>query len=279
LSRLYPYVGQGTARHNRQWQEFFRRGLEDVDHPFYSHMIRWQNTGWALRLLAPELREDTDLEQMAAGTAASMPRGWSEWTPLARAQMIEIETFLSSYLLCNQGDRVAMGHSVETRYPFLDPDVVDFCNRLPSRLKLRGLRDKIVLRRLASRFLPVEIHERPKQPYRAPMTAPLFGPGEPDYVRELLSESVLGRYGLVNASAASKLVARARRQEGTMSGEREEMALVGLVTLQLLAHFFVSEFADRVAAARKRLERHRLRVLEDHADRRENDIVRKRGCP
>ena len=58
---------------------------------------------------------------------AEMPPGLGSWDPLARAQWVEIATFLSSYLLSSQGDRVAMAHGVEVRYPFLDPEVVAFC--------------------------------------------------------------------------------------------------------------------------------------------------------
>ena len=70
--------------------------------------------------------------------------------PLARAQMIEIATFLSPYLLSCQGDRVAMGHGVEVRYPFLDPDVVDFCTRLPRRIRApRACSTRSCLRKMA----------------------------------------------------------------------------------------------------------------------------------
>jgi asparagine synthase (glutamine-hydrolysing) len=177
--------------------------------------------------------------------------------------MIEITAFLSSYLLCCQGDRVAMAHGVEVRYPFLDPEVVDFCNRLPRRMKLQGLRDKIALRRMASRELPEEIWNRPKKPYRAPMTTALLGPDAPEYVRELLSDGALRRLGLVDGRTASKLVEKGWRQAGCMSGEREEMALVGLLTLQLLGHFYLEAFAGRLAEARRDIERTRPSLLVD----------------
>ena len=265
LSRLYPYVGNGDGRRGALWEQFFRSGLTDVDHPFYSHKIRWRNTGWSLRLLAPHLRDGVDLDQLEAETARAMPAGWRDWAPLGRAQMIEVRTFLSSYLLSCQGDRVAMGHSVEVRYPFLDPEVVDFCAALPARLKLRGLRDKVTLRRLASGFLPPEIWRRAKQPYRAPTTPALFGTGAPDYVGELLSDSALGDLGLVDCARARRLVAKARKRAGRMTGEREEMALVGLLTLQLLGHFFMKGFTGRVDEARRRLDSCRPNILEDRS--------------
>jgi asparagine synthase (glutamine-hydrolysing) len=267
LLQLYPDVGQSAAK-NSLWQQFFRRGLTEVDHPFYSHRIRWQNTAWGLRFLAPEVCDGVSPEQLEAETERALPDGWRRWTPLARAQMIEMHTFLSAYLLCCQGDRVAMGHSVEVRYPFLDPVVFEFCAHLPARLKLRGLRDKVSLRRLASRFLPPEIWQRPKKPYRAPMTQAFFVPEAPKYVAEVLSESALSRLGLVERKPAGLLIEKARRQAGRMAGEREEMALIGMLTLQLLGHFYLETFAGRVDEAVQGLGHVEPSVLEDQTSLR-----------
>jgi asparagine synthase (glutamine-hydrolysing) len=185
---------------------------------------------------------------------AEMPPGFSGWDPLARAQWVEIATFMSSYLLASQGDRVAMAHGVEVRYPFLDPEVVAFCGGLPPERKLVGLHDKATLRRLASGTLPPEIWRRPKQPYRAPMTTALFGPEEPGYVSELMSDAAIDEQGLLDPRAARLLRDRARKRDGALAGEREEMALVGALTLQALARAFLAEGPARAADARARFD-------------------------
>ena len=58
--------------------------------------------------------------------------------------------------------------SVETRYPYLDEDVVDFTARLDPRWKMRGLRDKYLLRRVAQRWLPPPVAWRRKSMFMAP---------------------------------------------------------------------------------------------------------------
>jgi asparagine synthase (glutamine-hydrolysing) len=262
LARLHPEVAGGQVRESQLWQRFFARRLTETDHPFYSHLIRWENTAWTARVLAPDVRAAVDLERMNDEAALELPGGWSELTPLARAQWLEIRTFMSSYLLSCQGDRVALGHGVEVRYPFLDPHVVDFCLALPGRLKMPGLRDKVTLRRLASRSLPPEIWRRPKVPYRAPTTSALFGP-EPDYIGDLLSEEAIARVGLADPKATGSLVSKARRQGGRMSGEREEMALVGLITLQLLGHQYGEDLGRRVREGAARFDESRVMVFED----------------
>lgn len=265
LDRIHHYVGDSGSR-SALWRGFFAHGLADTRHPFYSHLIRWRNTAWTLRLLSPEVGAAFDLDAMMAETELDMPRSWFQMDDLTRAQWIEIRSFMSSYLLPCQGDRVAMAHGVEARYPFLDPEVVDFCLGLPRRLKLRGLRDKLTLRRVAARRLPSEIWARRKQPFRAPIATALFGPEAQGRFDDLLTDGALAAHGLVNVPAASRLLRRVKDSGGHVGGEREEMGLVGVLTLGMLATAFGADFALRCRTARAALERSPLHVLEDYAE-------------
>jgi asparagine synthase (glutamine-hydrolysing) len=266
LSRIHAFETMSGNRDSRLWQSFFQSGLRDTGDPFYAHRIRWRNTAWALRLLAPAVRERADDAANETEIGAALPNGWWLWSPLARAQAAEMASFLTPYLLASQGDRVAMASGVEARYPFLDPGVMAWSNGLPDRMKLRGLRDKRVLRRLAARLLPPDIAERPKRPYRAPTTSALFGGRLPDWAEDALTPEALRRHGLVDAAATTALAARARLAHGRMAGEREEMALVGVLTLQHLAHQMIDELPRRLAEARGRLDRLPCMVHEDRSD-------------
>lgn len=252
LSRIHSYVADAERRGTGMWREFYRRGLEATSDPLYSHRLRWLNTGWGLRFLAPRIRDAMTPGDFDDAVARTMPAGWRRLPLLPRAQALEIATFMSPYLLSSQGDRVAMGHGVEVRYPFLDPDVADFCTSLPDRMKVRGLRDKLALRRLASRSLPEQVWNRPKHPYRAPMTTALFSDAD-EATLALLSRERLESSGLADADTASRLVAKAARNGGKMAGEREEMALVGVLTLQILHDQFVNDFSARVDESVNRL--------------------------
>ena len=57
----------------------------------------------------------------------------------------------------SQGDRMAMAHSVEGRYPFLDHRVVRFAPALPPRLKMKVLNAKYLLKRSAAGLVPERI--------------------------------------------------------------------------------------------------------------------------
>ena len=214
-----------------------------MDAPDYSHAIRWRNNSRSKRIFSPELHAALDRASQADIDLLSFPPGFQSWTPLARAQYLEITIFLSQYLLSAQGDRVAMAHSVEGRMPFLDHRLIEFCNQLPPDFKLRGLQEKYVLKRAVKDWLPKETWRRTKRPYRAPIQRSFFNASTPDYVRELLSPSDVERRGLFEPRAVTRLIQKIER--GVPLGESDDMALVGLLSAQLVHQLFVDDYRLR----------------------------------
>lgn len=239
LQRLYPDIFKSAQTSHAFLTAFFGEGLNEVDAPEYSHALRWRNNRRTWRFFNEDI--------LRVGTATPreqiqplLPEKFSQWGGLERAQFLEITTFLSQYLLSSQGDRMGMANSIEGRYPFLDFRLVEFCNRLPSRLKLRGLREKHLLRRLAERWLPPEIWQRRKRPYRAPIHRSFFNAHQASYVREVLSPEAIKRTGWFKPAAVAQLVAKL--DHGKPLGETDDMALAGILSTQLLHTQFVSDF-------------------------------------
>ena len=169
----------------------------------------------------------------AARLIARLPERFERFSPLGKAQYVEIQTFLEGYLLHSQGDRMLMGHSIEGRFPFLDYRVAEFAAALPDRLRLRGLEEKYALRRAVSTFLPEEVYARRKRPYRAPIGRVFVGEDAPDYVRELLSAESLSAAGIFRPEAVQRVVAKFEANADRAS-ETDEMALVGAISTMLL---------------------------------------------
>jgi asparagine synthase (glutamine-hydrolysing) len=161
------------------------------------------------------------------------------WHPVNRAICLGARVHLPGLLLNAKGDRVAMHSSVETRYPFLDESVFDFLARLDPRWKLRGFRDKLLLRRLAARWLPKEIAWRRKAMFRAPFDS-FHGDRQPRFVEQLLSEESLRRTGYFDPVAVHTW-RQAFRELRPASPRRItlEMGLAGVVSTQLWHHLFV----------------------------------------
>jgi asparagine synthase (glutamine-hydrolysing) len=245
IARLYPYIfGDQPAKSPAFVQGFFKRHLVQTDSPVYSHLLRWENTGHLKGLLSPEINAAYGgAEEFVERYTALLPPEHKTWHPLSRAQFIEIHLFLSNYLLSSQGDRMAMAHSVEGRYPFLDYRVVELATRMPPRFRLNGLTEKYILKKAAAGLVPEQIIARPKQPYRAPIGRCFFGERQPAYVAELLSESALRRAGCFDTPKVSRFLEKCRRQDGRLLGERENMALAGILSIQLLDHLFIQQHA------------------------------------
>ena len=239
LKRLYPDITGLAENHSSFLTVFFRQNLMEVGSPTYSHSVRWRNNQRACRFFSDAVREGASPRADGPIEEQLHPR-FREWSSLAQAQYLEIKIFLSQYLLSSQGDRVAMAHSIEGRYPFLDCRLTAFCNRLPENLKLRALKEKYLLKKLGQRWLPEEIWRRPKRPYRAPIGRCFFTKPAQEYVGELLSPEKLRATGLFKPAAVSQLVKKIG-QEGTLS-ETDDMALVGIISTQLLHHRFVAAF-------------------------------------
>jgi asparagine synthase (glutamine-hydrolysing) len=71
--------------------------------------------------------------------------------------------------LLERGDRMTMAASIEARVPFLDHRFVEYASSLPDRMRVDGLRRKVVLREAAKALLPRSILERPKVGFRVPV--------------------------------------------------------------------------------------------------------------
>jgi asparagine synthase (glutamine-hydrolysing) len=241
LRRLYPYLAGMQSQSQDYLQAFFRNGLGEVDDPLYSHLPRFNLTRRATRFFSDDLRRSLGGYDALQELRERLPAAFRTWHPLSQAQYLETAFLLPGYILSSQGDRVAMAHGVEGRFPFLDHRVVEFAARIPPRLKLKGLREKHILRYALGRHLPAAISERPKQPYRAPDSESFFGAGAPDYVEELLSAPALERSGYFSPEAVRKLAAKCRA--GGPIGVGDNMAFIGVLSTQLLDLMFIRRSA------------------------------------
>ncbi len=242
LRKLYPYMPQMQSQSPAYLRTFFRVRPEDTRSPFFSHLPRWEMTR-RLELLfsaefASQMRSDLPWEDLRP----TLPPSFAQWDAFRRAQYLESAYLLPGYILSSQGDRPAMAHAVEGRFPFLDYRVVEFAASLPPRLKMRGLDEKHVLKRFAAELLPASILRRPKQPYRAPEVKSFIdaekGAFRFDYVEDLLSSSTICKYGIFHHGAVQTLVDRLKRPRAVPT-LRDCMAITGVISTQLLIHQFV----------------------------------------
>ena len=163
----------------------------------------------------------------------------AKWHPLNRSLYVGYKVMLAGLLMISKGDRISMHSSIETRYPFLDEDVIAFCARIAPEYKLRGLTEKWLLRQVAARTLPARIANRPKTMFRASLSQTFLGPDRPGWVDQLLSPESLRAAGYFDPRA----VARERSIQTTIpriTARRVvfDLGLTSVVSTQLWHHLF-----------------------------------------
>lgn len=240
LERLYPYLERSPVAQAAMARQFFGQDLESWRSPGFGHGTRWRGAAALRRLLSADVQSAIRRFDPVGEQLARLPQGFARWTSLAQDQFLEVRTLLSAYLLSSQGDRMLMANSVEGRFPFLDRDVVALANSLPDRYKLAGLDEKAVLKKVAGDLVPEEILMRKKQPYRAPDALSFVGEGTPGWIDEVLSEASLAGAGLFDTELATRFHRKCRdRQADSQFSNADNMALVGLLSTQLLHRAFV----------------------------------------
>ncbi|HEY2572602.1 MAG TPA: asparagine synthase (glutamine-hydrolyzing) [Verrucomicrobiaceae bacterium] len=215
-----------------------------------SHMERavggpnaWVNTFGVLalsklRFYSASMREVMKQDDPWGDLGMNLERA-KHWHPLNRSLWVGAKVTLAGHLLQAKGDRVAMHSSVEVRYPFLDEDVFDFTAKLHPRWKLRGLRDKYLLRLLAERWLPRDIARRHKVIFRAPLDTFHLDP-EPKFVAELLSEESLKRAGYFDPQPVLHWRKAFRKMpSGSLPRLSVETGLAAVFSTQLWHHLFI----------------------------------------
>ncbi|HEB50641.1 MAG TPA: asparagine synthase (glutamine-hydrolyzing) [Desulfobulbus sp.] len=240
LKRLYPYLALSPSRSAEYARRFFNTDAP-LDDPFYGHRPRWKTTAGTHVFFRDEI--------LAAAGTPPVERLREQWAPrlagldyFSRAQFLESRLLLGNYLLSSQGDRMAMAHSVEGRFPFLDHRVVEFACSIPPRLRMKALNEKNILKKAVADILPPAIVRRRKQPYMAPDIPSFFGDESPQYVRYHLSERRLEETGLFKPAAVRRLLAKCEKR--ARQGFRENMAFVGILSTQILCDAFVENFQD-----------------------------------
>ncbi len=94
--------------------------------------------------------------------------------PLARAQYVDIKTYLTDDIL-TKVDRASMAVSLEVRCPLLDHRLMELAARIPSGFKLRGREGKYIFKRAMTPLLPPEVLARRKQGFVVPLAEWLRG--------------------------------------------------------------------------------------------------------
>lgn len=168
--------------------------LQDKSEPaFYRSLVSQNRNPSALCLGVAE-----------AETLLSRQESWPPFGDFRETMMyLDGMTYLPGDIL-TKVDRASMSVSLETRVPFLDPDIIDFAWSLPIDLKLRDGTTKWILRQVLYRYVPRHMIERPKMGFGVPIDRWLSGPLR-DWAETLLDPDLLRQQGYLDANLVRQM--------------------------------------------------------------------------
>lgn len=161
----------------------------------------------------------------------------------------EAKTFLHGLLVVE--DKISMAHSLESRVPFLDNDLVDFAQSIPLQFKLSNLSEvqrmnenetgkkndkyfqkmkdgKLILRKAMERYIPADVTNREKQGFSAP-DASWFKGESINYTKKILFNKNARIYNYMDREPLIELV------NSHLNGEENKRLLIwSLLNLEQL---------------------------------------------
>jgi asparagine synthase (glutamine-hydrolysing) len=174
----------------------------------------------------PEVRAGRRFDRFAA-----LP--WS-----SQMMRFDMETYLPEDVL-TKVDRMSMAHSIESRVPLLDNEVLAFAGTVPASLKIKDGRRKHILKEVAATMLPRDFLDRRKQGFGVPLDIWFRGDLRALFADTLLSARALQR-GYVQPAFVRRLV------DEHVSGRRDHsLRLWQLVVFER----WHREYLDRDASA------------------------------
>lgn len=102
-------------------------------------------------------------------------------------------------------DRASMANSLEVRAPFLDVEMIEFANRVPAHLKIKGIKTKYILKKALTKKLPMNIIERPKKGFGVPISGWFKKELKPMLLDEFNSDKIR-REGLFDPTVIQRLL-------------------------------------------------------------------------
>ena len=207
----------------RYYRATNNRDFDDYIDKYYSFWQRLIPNKEIHNVFSPILEDVKHVwtRDIFAGVFKTPTIGQSPEEYINHSLYFEAKTFLHGLLVVD--DKLSMAHSLETRVPFLDNDLVDFAQKIPAKMKLRNLDHvkkmnenevgklqktndgKDILRKTMSRYIPEDIHKAVKQGFSSPDNS-WFKGDSIEFVKERLLNPNAHIYKYMDFHTTQKLI-------------------------------------------------------------------------
>lgn len=179
----------------------FLEGARQANNLGHARWRMFLNNNMRTQLFTPEF--SAQFSRPATQHIDSLFQEAEQFSPLNRCLYVDVKSYLSDNIL-TKVDRMSMAASLEARVPYLDTDLVSLAFQMPDHLKTNARQTKILLKEIASRYIPEECVYRPKQGFSIPIKHWLNEKLKP-LMEDLLSPHRLRNDGIFNANTVARL--------------------------------------------------------------------------
>jgi asparagine synthase (glutamine-hydrolysing) len=233
---VWPFLPHGTRGKN-----FLRHVSRDADGRYLDSIAFFQPDEKDA-LYTGDIRLAID-GRYADGVAARRLHRFAALPPHSRMMKLDFETYLPEDVL-TKVDRMSMAHSIESRVPLLDNEVIDFAASLPASLKIHDGRRKHLLKEAVRTLLPDAILNRRKQGFGVPLGV-WFRGGLSDLLTDVLTSPRTRQRGYLRPAFVDRLVEEHR------AGTRDHtLRLWQLMVFELWHREYLDSSAPVAAAER-----------------------------
>jgi asparagine synthase (glutamine-hydrolysing) len=156
---------------------------------------------------------------------------------LHKRSYVDLKFRLSDHLISDHCDRVTYANSVEGRFPFLDVELVDYVKSIPPDIKLKGLVEKYILKKVALKYIPESIVNRQKFGFVAPGSPDLLK-SNTDWITDLLSYERIKRQGYFDPDVIESLKKTYSKEQFKLNLPFDSDLLIVVLTFNLLLELF-----------------------------------------
>jgi asparagine synthase (glutamine-hydrolysing) len=226
-------IAAARLPHGTRGKNFLRHVGRD-EQGRYLDAIRFFGSDEKPALLTGDLRRAIDSPDPETRLAGHFDR-FAQLPWPSQMMRFDAETYLPEDVL-TKVDRMSMAHSIESRVPLLDNDVIAFAAALPAALKIKNGRRKHVLKEVAATLVPREILERRKQGFGVPLGTWFRG-----NLRELFADTLLSPASLQRGYFQPAFVRRIVDEH--LTGKRDHtLRLWQLVVFEKWQQQYVNSF-------------------------------------
>lgn len=194
------------SKSGKHLNERIKRFINSADLTFlrrYFNIVATFNTDEKVQLFCPDIKREVKKNSEDIFTRYDINFG-EEINLIDRMLHIDLKTYLVDDLL-TLTDRMSMAHALEVRVPFLDHNLVEFFASVVPELKIRKLKRKYLLNKVAEKILPKEIIYRRKMGFSVPLVL-WFRKELKEYVGDILNENRIKEIGFFNYSFISDIL-------------------------------------------------------------------------